>query len=88
MGADAAIGSLLIAADGSQVPLGVLTNEFGLKVVDADANNLDVECHKLLIGGLIKAANICHYPVEESTQAWLKAQMRTFCPGLQFDDDF
>lgn len=89
LGVDMAVGSLVMPGDGSESPLVLLAEEYGIRVTDEDAANLDVQAAKLLIGGIVKADQIIEYPLEESTRAWLKAQLNAATGGrFTFDDDF
>lgn len=90
LGADAAIGSLLMAADGSETPLALLGNQEGVKVTDIDGNNIDVQSSRLVCAGIIDASQIINYSVESSTRAWLKTQLNAAArgAGFKFDDDF
>jgi len=83
-------GSLIMPDDGSEVPLTVLTDEYGIKVTDDDnTTNLDVELAKVLVGGQIKANQIINYPADAALQRWLKDQMNAISAGrFVFDDDY
>jgi hypothetical protein len=89
LGADAAIGSLLLPADGSEVPLALIIDEYGLKVTDIDnTTSIDIEFARMCIGGLVETDKIIQMTDEESTRAWMKAQMRLAGCQWVFDDDF
>jgi hypothetical protein len=91
-------GSFLCAADGTHIPLGLIAKETGYRVTDLDNNNLDVELHELLIGGLIDASQILNYPASALTtlRQWVKDALNSRGVGVvvnsggpfQFDDDF
>ena len=89
LGADAAIGSLLLPADGSEAPLGLIIDEYGLKVTDADnVTSINIEFARMCISGLVDTEQIVQMTDEESTRAWLKAQMRLAGGRWIFNDDF
>jgi len=89
LGADAAIGSLVMPADGSEDPITLITEETGIKVTDENALDIDVEMPRLLIAGTIHAINIVEYPIESSTRQWLKDRFNISIQGrFIFDDDF
>ena len=86
---DMAIGSILIPQDGSEVPKALVIDEYGLKVTDVDnTTSMDIEFARMCIGGLVDTTRIIECPTEESTRAWLKAQMRLNGGQWIFDDDF
>lgn len=90
LGADCVIGSLIIAADGSEAPLGLVEAQYGIKVTDADnVTSVDAQIRQLLVGGLIDTSQIIDYPsAEQGVRVWLKAQLRLHGIGFLFDDDF
>jgi hypothetical protein len=89
LGANCAIGSLLMPLDGSEVPLGMIIDEYGIKVTDADnTTSVDVEMARMCISGMVETDKIIQMTDEESTRAWLKAQMRLAGGQWIFDDDF
>lgn len=84
-----AIGSLIMADDGSEAPLAILLDGSGIKVTDKDSVNIDVPYGRLLVGGMIDASQIIDYPTESSTKTWLKAQLNAATGGrFVFDDDY
>lgn len=89
LGVDKVIGSLLVPADGSEVPLTVLCDEWGTKVIDAlNTTRTDVfDAELWASGGIMDLAKCINVPADTSTLAWLKAQIRTANPGAQFKDD-
>jgi hypothetical protein len=80
------IGSLIMPADGSSVPLGILGSEYGTKVVDAALNNIDVACEKLIVGGFINQDMIVDYPTVGDLRDWLKLQLKASGKFLFMED--
>jgi len=87
-GNDFIAGSLVQPADGSQVPLGLIADGYGLKVTDADGNSIDVPLADLLIGGIVDASQIVNYPSDSALKAQVKADLRARGYAWSFDDDF
>jgi hypothetical protein len=95
-------GSFLCAADGTHLPMGIFGKETGIKVTDDDGNNLDIELHQLLIGGIVIAGNIINYPAAALTtlRQWVKNALNSrtsLAVGVislnqggtfKFDDDY
>ena len=95
LAADYVIGSLVQPDDGSEVPLCLVGNGYGIKVTDEDASNIDVQFPMPLVGGHLDASQIVNYPSDASLKAWLKyANLSDVAYGLNavgqftFDDDF
>ena len=88
LGADAVLGSLLMAADGSEAPLGLIGKGDGIKVTDELEVNANVQLAEFIVAGNIDATQIINYPTDPTLIAWLKAQMRLNGGGWLFDDDF
>jgi len=86
--ADMVNGSLVMPLDGSQNPLTVITDQYGMKVTDVDNANIDIRFAKMLVAGILKSGQILNYPTDPSIIAWLKAQLRLKTVGLVFDDDY
>lgn len=88
---DKVAGSFIQPDDGSETPLVVLGDGYGLKVTDTDASNIDVEATQLLIGGLIDASQIINYPSDTSLITWLKSALNNVDGGgarFTFDDAY
>ena len=81
-------GSFIQATDGSEAPICILGNRWGVKCTDMSGVSVDVLEDQLLIAGHIKTANIINYPSDVSLIAWLKMTLRASCPALTFDDSF
>lgn len=89
LGVNKALGAYIGAADGSQNPLTIYDNEYGTDVTDVLNNNIDQPIHRFVIGGDFFAAQIINLTVvNASTEAYLKAQLRSNSGGVfTFDDD-
>lgn len=83
--ADFAAGSIIAPVDGSETPLVILNDGPGVKVIDEDANDIDVTLPQVIIAGTIDTSKIVNVPTEVSTLAWLKAQLNTTGKFI-FDD--
>ncbi len=88
--ADAIAGSLLQPTDGTEAIVTVLCDAWGVRVADPfGAVRVDVQDGQLLAaGGTINVAALVGYPVDPGLRAWVKASIRTTCPGVNFSDDF
>jgi hypothetical protein len=82
-------GSLIQPTDGSETMLTLLCETDGLQIVDqTHTNRVDVFCGTLLAGGgTINTGMIVNYPTDPSLKAYVKASLRTTCPGVTFLDD-
>ena len=89
-GSDAVAGSFLQPTDGSEQVMTVLCDAWGLKVADQlGAARVDVFDGQLLAaGGTLDVTVIPNYPADPSLKAWVKASVRSACPGVNFSDDF
>lgn len=90
LGVDKVAGTLITAADGSQVPNTIIPDGFGLKVTDYDGNDLDTPFAELPISGIIDVNQILpSYPADTSIQAYIKASLSTASGGkFIFSDAF
>lgn len=88
IGAAAIAGSFLQPTDGSETPICLLGNRWGIKVTDVGGASTDVLEDQFLIAGHLKTANVVNYPTDTSLIAWLKAAIRVNCPATTFDDSF
>jgi hypothetical protein len=89
-GADAISGSFIQPTDGSESIVSLLCDAWGKKVSDQlNSTRVDVfEAQLLSAGGTINTAMIVNYPTDVSLKAWIKAAIRSACPGVNFSDDF
>ncbi len=81
-------GSFVQPTDGSETPLGLIGDGYGLKVTDADDNDIDVPLANLLVAGLVDASQIINYPSDTSLKGKIKTWLRTNGYAWSFDDDF
>jgi len=81
-------GSFLQPTDGSETILGILLEDYGLKVTNKDAVSQDTQMAHLLIGGVIDASQILNYPSDTSLITHVKDALRAVGAGFVFDDDF
>jgi hypothetical protein len=90
LGADAISGAFIQPTDGSESIVTLLCDAWGTKVVDQlNTTRVDVfEAQLLAGGGTINVASIVNYPTDSSMKAWMKAAIKTACPGVNFSDDF
>ena len=88
IGAAAIAGSFVQPTDGSETPITLLGNRWGVKVTDLSGASADTLEDQFLIAAHVKTANIVNYPTDTSLIAWLKAALRTNCPAMTFDDSF
>lgn len=89
LGAAAIAGSLVVATDGSETPLGILAEPQGMKVTEDDGTtNIDLELSKLCVGGDIDTAMVLNWPTNAKISAWLKEKLRLYGGGYVFKDDF
>ncbi len=81
--------SLVCAADGSHLPLSIVCDQWGLKVIGAmNTTRVDVYDAELWAGGgIVNESLLQNWPADTSTQAWIKASIRTAIPQAQFRND-
>jgi len=88
-GHDFIAGSLVQPVDGSETPRCLLyAGGYGVKVTDAEGADIDAPLATPLIGGLIDADRILHYPADTALRAWLKTEQLKAVGAFVFDDDF
>jgi hypothetical protein len=88
--ADSVAGSFIQPADGSETPVTLICDQWGIKVVDQlNTTRVDVFDPQLLAaGGTINTATIVNYPADPSLKAWIKSSIKSTCPAVNFSDDF
>ncbi len=72
---DYVVGSLIQPVDGSQIPLFIIGNGYGLKVTDRDDIDIDVDWAEPVAGGEIDASQILNYGSDTTVQTWIKAKL-------------
>jgi hypothetical protein len=88
IGANMIAGSLVCTDDGTADPVTLIIDEYGIKVTDEDAANIDVPFPTFAVAGMIDASQIRDYPSDNSLKAWVKSKLRTNGYGFLFDNDF
>lgn len=79
--ADFAAGSLITPADGSEAPLCVIGDGFGIKVTDQDNADIDVPFvhtnggKAMLVGGILDSSQILDWSSDASVQAYIVSQL-------------
>ena len=69
-------GSLIQPTDGSEAPISLVPDGWGVVVTDVDrSTNVDVEYPMLPIGGTLISANLVNWPADASTKAWIVGQL-------------
>jgi hypothetical protein len=86
-------GSLLVAADGSGQPLGILNSGDPIRVTDVDGNNLTVQTGRMLVGGFVDGTKILDIPSTSNTSLrnWLKNALNSPATGagpIKFYENF
>lgn len=71
-------GCLIGVNDGRYTPRGILDEGYGIRVVDNNANRVDVALQSLLVGGFIDTAQVINYPASANTGLidWLKTNIK------------
>ena len=82
------IGSFIQPTDGSETPLGMVPDGYGIKVTDVDAASQDTQLPILLIGGVIDASRIVNFPSDASLVTWLLATKLNAVGQYIFDNNF
>ncbi|MDE2097152.1 MAG: hypothetical protein KGL39_07890 [Patescibacteria group bacterium] len=83
-------GSMVGPTDGSQNPLTLVPDGYGINVLDSDqVTQLNQPFERFPIAGVILTANVINYPSDASLKAWLKQQLSTVSGGkFVFDDQY
>lgn len=85
IGANRITGSVVTAADGSEVPLTVIPDGYGIEVPTSAA---DVDFPQILTEADLDVSKIIDYPADATLKAWVKAALRTGGGAWIFSDDF
>jgi hypothetical protein len=85
----AVANSLIQPTDGSENIITLLCETNGLQIVDqTHTNRVDVFSGRLLAGGgTINTGMILNYPTDPSLKTYVKASLKSTCPGVTFLDD-
>lgn len=81
LGVDKVAGTLITAADGSETPITLIPDGYGVLVTDGDGTSIDVPFAHLPIGGVIQDAQLLPWPADLSTRAWIRAGLSTHSGG-------
>jgi hypothetical protein len=84
------VGSLIGAGDGSELPVTFIPSPYVIRVTDVNnASVVPVPFPRVFVGTnkRVLTASIIGYGTDTSIQAYIKSSLRTFVPGLTFDDD-
>ena len=85
---NAIAGSYIQPTDGSESPLCLIGDGYGIKVTDIDSADVDCPFPNALIGGIIDASQIVNYPSDTSLLTWLKTTNLNAQCQFTYDDDF
>lgn len=64
-------GTFIQAIDGSETPVCLLYDGYGLKVTDDLDANINVQAPALVVGGEVDASQIVHWPTDTSLRTWV-----------------
>lgn len=88
LGAASISGSLIGDTDGSQTPITLIPDGYGIKVTDVDGTtNVTAEWATVPVYAELITANIVNYPSDSSLKAWIKASMNGLDGGQFIFDD-
>lgn len=65
-------GSIIAPTDGSESPVAIIGDGYGLKVTDIDGASMDTQIADLLVGGIIDPTKIINYPADTALRQYLK----------------
>jgi len=71
-------GSLICPTDGSELPIAIQGDPWGLRVLDDDGNSTDATFAKALVGGVIDTSKLINYPTDTSLITWLQNQLNVY----------
>lgn len=79
-------GSLIQPTDGSETPLSLIPDGYGLVVPD---DSSDIDFPMIPVAGILDTTNIIDYPADSSTKAWLRGQLSNASGGkFVFSDQY
>ncbi len=85
IGANRIAGSIVLAADGSEVPRTVIPDGYGIEL---PADSSDVDFPQIPMAGLLEVSKILDYPSDATLKQWLKDSMDANGRGkFIFSDD-
>lgn len=74
-------GSFICPTDGSEAPLTVVPDGFGIKVTDTDAADLDVQFPEFPIGGVLESSQIINWPSDTALRSYIVGNMNQGAGG-------
>lgn len=80
-------GTLIAPNDASRLPVCILGDGSGIKVVDQDLDSIDVQLAKPLISGLVDASQLYLWPATNELRYFMKQLINSTCNFI-FDDNF
>jgi hypothetical protein len=75
LGVNKVAGTFITAADGSENPLAPIWDGMGIRVTDADGDDVDVDWPKVPVGGVLISANLIPWPEDASLRTWLRDEL-------------
>ena len=82
-------GSFIQPTDGSQTPITLIPDGYGIKVSDVNGVRQTVQFPIVPIGGLLLTSSIINYPTDPSLINWLKVRLNSQNNGgFSFDDGY
>jgi len=69
------VGTFIQPADGSETPLCLLNDGYGLKVTDDDDASCNIDAAELLVGGHVDSSQIVNWPSDTSLITWLAGKL-------------
>lgn len=74
-------GSFIQPTDGSETPLSMIYEPYGVKVTDEGGTSIDVPFAKVPIAGVVDCDNIRNWPSDTSLRAWIWARLNSVDTG-------
>jgi hypothetical protein len=83
-------GAFICSTDGSQLPLTLIPDGYGIKVTDVDdVTNLNCPFAQMPIAGVITPAQIINWPTDVGLQNWIETNLSTNSGGkFVFDSNY
>lgn len=75
-------GSFICPTDGSEAPVTLIPDGYGVKVTDQDAANADVPFVDFPIGGVIESSQIINWPSDVALRAYIVGNMNQQAGGV------
>lgn len=82
LGVNKVAGTLITAADGSETPITMVPDGYGIRVVDTDGTtDLDVPFAHLPVGGSVIDSQLLPWPADTSVRQWIRDGLSTTSRG-------